>query len=89
MVEKETAGAEGVDEVEDVHTPLIDEANVTLSEQESNLIDDLVDGDGYERSISADELELVVVESDIDDENRVATTDDLVYVYRHRRADRE
>ena len=71
------------------HTPLIDKANVTLSEQESELIDDLVEGSEYGTSISADEMELVLVEADIDVENREATTDDLVHVYRSRIAERE
>lgn len=89
MVNEDADRAEDGDEVADVYTPLIDKANVTLSEQESDLIDDLVEGDEYGTSISADEMELVVVESAIDDENREATTDDLVYVYRHRIADPE
>lgn len=89
MVNEDANRAKNGDEVEDVYTPLIDKANVTLSEQESDLIDDLVEGDEYGTSISADEMELVVVESAIDDENREATTDDLVYVYRHRIADPE
>lgn len=89
MVDEDADRAEDVDEVENVYTPLIDKSNVTLSEQESELINGLVEGDEYGTSISANEMELVLVESDLDDENREATTDDLVYVYRHRIADPE
>ncbi|RJT03862.1 hypothetical protein [Halococcus sp. IIIV-5B] len=71
------------------YVPLIDRANVTLSEQESKLVDELVDGDEYGTSISADEMAIALVEADIDDEHREATVDDLVYAYRNRIDDTE
>ncbi|WP_240145708.1 hypothetical protein [Halococcus salsus] len=80
---------ENTDHSENGHVPLIDTANVTLSEQESELVDRLIDGTEHGTSISADEMEAALVDADISDEHREATTDDLVHVYRHRVADAE
>ena len=80
---------ENTDQSENGHVPLIDTANVTLSEQESELVDRLIDGTEHGTSISADEMEAALVDADISDQHREATTDDLVHVYRHRVADAE
>ncbi|EMA38673.1 hypothetical protein C447_09050 [Halococcus hamelinensis 100A6] len=80
---------EDTDQPADRHVPLIDTANVTLSEEESELVDRLIDGTEHGTSISADEMEAALVDADIDDEHREATTDDLVHVYRRRIADAE
>lgn len=81
--------SEDTDQPEDRQVPLIDTANVTLSEEESELVDRLVDGTEYGTSISADEMEAALVDADIGGEHREATTDDLVHVYRHRVANAE
>lgn len=80
--------SEDVDQAENDQAPLIDRANVSLTEQESELVDGLIEGEEYDTSISANEMERALVEADIDDENREATTDDLVHVFRHRTPDR-
>jgi hypothetical protein len=69
--------AENTGQAENNQTPLIDKANVSLTEQESELVDRLIEGEEYDTSISANEMERALVEADIDDENREATTDDL------------
>lgn len=81
--------AKDVDHTENEQVPLIDEASVSLTEQESELVERLIEGEEYDTSISANEMERALVEADIDDENREATTDDLVHVFRDRTPDAE
>ena len=81
--------AEDGDHTKNEQTPLIDGASVSLTEREGELVDKLIEGKEYDTSISANEMERALVEADIDDKNREATTDDLVHVFRHRAPDAE
>ena len=81
--------AEDGDHTENEQVPLIDEASVSLTEQESELVERLIEGEEYDTSISANEMERALVEADLDDENREATTDELIHVFRDRTPDAE
>ena len=89
MTNEDADQSEDVDQGENDQAPLIDRADVSLTKQESELVDRLIEGEEYDTSISANEMERALVEADIDDENREATTDDLVHAFRHRTSDAE